>query len=616
VRACVFALGYYFRSDGDISSSDALQSFDFYSVAAAATGGIRTPVGLFNIGNTCYLNSILQLLFSCSVIHEILMDHHATYLSLTNHDLSNRRIGGNCIPLDRCEGIIGQVFFSELHALFSRLKAAEDGIAIKPSQLLANSALISTTQLLKSSKSRQDLGTCPDGSLSSHTPYSHRIVSANLPADPQTIPPQPLSPDESYGPPPGQGQVASSCQTDRLSDLSTTEAEATLKMCLNNHSRTSGTEQQDFEEVHGRILNLIQASIAPLRTTDGVQWDSIMDTFYVEVANYTANNTGLVNTEVVLDRYITAFPAKSESCTLYQALDRNFDRHGIEGSQSIRWSSIRQPSPMLNILIQRSQAGGMKNMNEVAIPDVLDISRYMDLPPRRNRPGPDGWNVLPARYRAWCINSRVERLQQIKAAFAAPVTAVSQAYVASHLNILESVGDTSPAFVPHHSSMASLMSTRLFEVDGVHDSQSPTLSEVFIETQKDDMRRPSVVTSSDMPSFALPAINVVAPQVDNTIEALITSKESLLGSVSKVDAFDVSDTLFHLHAVICHSGGMNAGHYWIWIKDHDRNVWRKYNDAHVTEHSAEEALGSLGGDPCYLCFVRARDRERFVYTSP
>lgn len=35
---------------------------------------------------------------------------------------------------------------------------------------------------------------------------------------------------------------------------------------------------------------------------------------------------------------------------------------------------------------------------------------------------------------------------------------------------------------------------------------------------------------------------------------------------------------YHLHAVCVHDGGASSGHYYVFIKDHKQNLWRKFND--------------------------------------
>ncbi|CAM9817286.1 unnamed protein product [Bubo scandiacus] len=53
---------------------------------------------------------------------------------------------------------------------------------------------------------------------------------------------------------------------------------------------------------------------------------------------------------------------------------------------------------------------------------------------------------------------------------------------------------------------------------------------------------------------------------------------------------------YRLHAVLVHEGQANAGHYWAFIYDQPRRRWLKYNDISVTESSWEELeRDSFGG---------------------
>lgn len=39
---------------------------------------------------------------------------------------------------------------------------------------------------------------------------------------------------------------------------------------------------------------------------------------------------------------------------------------------------------------------------------------------------------------------------------------------------------------------------------------------------------------------------------------------------------------YRLHAAFFHRGGAGGGHYWVYIFDHKKEMWRKYNDDRVT----------------------------------
>ena len=53
---------------------------------------------------------------------------------------------------------------------------------------------------------------------------------------------------------------------------------------------------------------------------------------------------------------------------------------------------------------------------------------------------------------------------------------------------------------------------------------------------------------------------------------------------------------YKLHAILVHEGQANGGHYWSYIFDSSKKVWRKFNDVTVTETTWDEVhRESIGG---------------------
>lgn len=71
-------------------------------------GKLTIPVGLLNIGNTCYLNSLLQYLFTVKAVREIIVNYENYKLELKDDEIQQRRIGGNKMQMDRGEAIVAQ----------------------------------------------------------------------------------------------------------------------------------------------------------------------------------------------------------------------------------------------------------------------------------------------------------------------------------------------------------------------------------------------------------------------------------------------------------------------------------------------------------------------------
>lgn len=66
------------------------------------------PVGLNNIGNTCYLNSLLQYLYTVKAVRDIANHYDDFKLELTDEVIHERRLGGNKMQMDRGEAVVAQ----------------------------------------------------------------------------------------------------------------------------------------------------------------------------------------------------------------------------------------------------------------------------------------------------------------------------------------------------------------------------------------------------------------------------------------------------------------------------------------------------------------------------
>uniref|UniRef100_A0A8C4EXE0 ubiquitinyl hydrolase 1 n=1 Tax=Dicentrarchus labrax TaxID=13489 RepID=A0A8C4EXE0_DICLA len=68
---------------------------------------------------------------------------------------------------------------------------------------------------------------------------------------------------------------------------------------------------------------------------------------------------------------------------------------------------------------------------------------------------------------------------------------------------------------------------------------------------------------------------------------------------------------YRLHAVLVHEGQASAGHYWAYIYDHANQRWMKYNDVSITESSWEElerdSFGGMTNASAY-CLMYIDDR--------
>jgi ubiquitin carboxyl-terminal hydrolase 25/28 len=355
-----------------------------------------------------------------------------------------------------------------------------------------------------------------------------------------------------------------------------------------DQTEIKGTDQMDVEEVMGRCINHLRAAINPASVTntnesDNAQKDKITENLYITFATWRKEvSAAKWNRSTSEERWVTANPATSGSIHLYNALDNYFDRE-VVGSKLMIFTSIVTAPPIFHICIQRSQVGGGKNTNSIVIPQVLYLDRYME--------SQENSALFKARKRGWDLKTRLQEIE--------------------------------------HPPMFDIPG----EGDGIDD-----------EVLRAYTSNPSMPKSTDSSVIGADVRSILERHGKNIpIEPAVVEQETNADGEEWVDAGalfdrhmdeleaqeraqhrteldglfqDMKKHKYYLHAVICHLGvTAKSGHYWVWIFDFDKNIWRKYNDTTVEERADTAALLeelSTKGEPYYLMYVRDEDKMDLV----
>lgn len=587
------------------------------------------PTGLDNIGNTCYLNSILQYLYTLEPIRNLLTNFDELKLDLTPKSIEVRRIGSVKSKLERSEVVAAQKFVEELKNLFQELYTARK-TSTRPKQRLANAALLSVPQLLASAKKQKESGQQPQATIEvKPSAPTTSPVPPQLPPRPLVSSKEVLSKDQetasrsstqtlvNEGGDVAAGNITS---TENISSISEAkplldtenkinqtdldimvpngdvemldvsegkpktiypnlqeekEVEELINKALNNSDR-SGTAQEDVEEVMGTIILRLQEAIKSTGESalDGkniIQLDPIIENFYCVTVIHTFKNSRTQAKEDAV-RWITAYPHPNDKTpvSMYEALDRSFDKAFIEDTQYVTESVIRRLPPILHICIQRSMANGRKNPNKVDIPLKLYLDRYME--------DEGAGELSELRTRASDLKRRLSRLRlQVDESLSATTRGA------------EAIESTRRAEALLHEECFGKSLSEDPAESMVHDAKNrytdpPTLDSETATLNPDDPPTP------DSPESQTPAEE--AARIRAEIENLWIGKNQYE---------------YHLHAVICHSGSrLGFGHYWAFIHDFERKIWYRFNDETVSEHSWEECVEMMEhrGNPYYVAYVR------------
>ncbi|KFY81977.1 hypothetical protein V498_08669 [Pseudogymnoascus sp. VKM F-4517 (FW-2822)] len=111
------------------------------AVVAPQRSTADQPVGLDNIGNTCYLNSLLQYYYTVRPVRNVVMNFEDFRMPLTAENIVKKRVGGRAVG--KGEIVKAQNFAVELQALYKSLRSASTQ-SVKPTQDLAELTLFST----------------------------------------------------------------------------------------------------------------------------------------------------------------------------------------------------------------------------------------------------------------------------------------------------------------------------------------------------------------------------------------------------------------------------------------------------------------------------------------
>lgn len=324
--------------------------------------------------------------------------------------------------------------------------------------------------------------------------------------------------------------------------------------------------QQDVTEVIGNVLFQLQCAIKPDEIdASGEQIDLIKKLFYGKMKTTTTDAAGKPRTmeEFFSDLKINV---SSGPLDLYSALDSLFDRRMVElGSseqahEEAQFSTITQLPAVLQIHPIRTaydrKRGAYKVNHQFVFDEVIYLDRYMD--------GGDP-QTQQRRARCWEMKDQLRKIEE--------------RHVELGKNEL-----------------------------GLDAKETLNLTAAYLKQIEE-------VAGSDMLPDTSPTliekIQQAASDVRNELSLLSVDEEALRTKLSAAWSDPTFQTIaYRLHAVFIHRGMVSSGHYWVYIFDYPKRIWRKYNDNYVTEVTdpTTEIFGKQPGDrpatPMFFVYVK------------
>lgn len=550
------------------------------------------PVGLRSHGNTCYLNSLLQYYFSVQPLRDIILNYEKYQLDTTSQPQKSERVGHANVNALEIKG--GQRFAQDLKHLFQRM-IREHGSTVRPEDDLVCRAFLDPNSYHLMGAAAND-GEVSKGTQSS-MPNGASDASNENAVDPDTVMEQADPKDQSTSSSQtlhGDAEADSSSGGKVLTPPASPTVEAQDQKPQPEHkpplpprtnlrrystvreealelAKSKAKDQQDVTEVHDSAMWRLRSGMTPQgQDPSGEQEDPLRNLFSIGYLDTRVKDGKPQKSEVRYDTSITCDVPK-EDTDIYASLDKWFDLSppNQEDPSIESYKSIKALPPFLQIATPRidfdkETLRAFKSTKMVRLEEEIFLDRYTD----HSHP-----SMLTKRRLCWGWKKQLRGLKAERLRLTDTGLEVNSptafAHTAEYLAGLDAV----------NQDLESIGSSRI-EADG-------EITSVLTTAAQEQANRLAVLDSE---------IENLQKQINAQFQGMKNIK-------------------YRLAAVFFHRGSTGSGHYWIYIHDFQKKIWRKYNDETVDEQTNMDdifaASAYMQGTPTYVVYVAA-DKVDFV----
>ncbi|PYH46810.1 ubiquitin-specific protease UBP2 [Aspergillus saccharolyticus JOP 1030-1] len=589
------------------------------------------PVGLQNIGNTCYLNSLLQFYFSIRGYRDLILHFEDFSMELSDENLSRKKVGSRKVSRKEVER--SQRFVKELRTLFSEMITSPFPY-VTPSQELARLTLIGTSN--EEAIRRRS-------TISTFRPAAALGELEGLPILGPLGPPQPTGEGKTHNSdtattevPSAEKKIAEETQEPRsddkenkppidstMEDAQTVTPEPSSDLAPASQRVVASQPppvpprptpvidpqrliqeeleigaQQDVTEVINNVLFQSQCAIRPVAySADGEQIDQVKELFYGQTIYYLKSEQGVRPMEELwCDIKVDV---ASGPRNIYAALDGAFDvqKVNVDNTVAERFGTISKLPPVLQIQVQRVQFDhtakrSFKSTHHLGLEETIYLDRYLDTK------SPE---LMEKRQQSWKWKAHLKRLEARQ----------------SELQHATEDGKVdTPALLDEASRILSDLES-IAEDTGFAEDE---VSSAFVEATQTTEPPENTDSTGNVADIDTVKLRAELDRLSQAARAELTHVQDEIERTRTMIAEQFNEhknEAYRLYAVFIHQGSVEFGHYYIYIFDFDRNVWRKYNDQEVTEvYNVDEIFRDQGQfnppTPYFLVYVNDQMKHELV----
>ncbi|KAG7661592.1 UBP2 [[Candida] subhashii] len=554
-QADIRLLRYCLKLIAESRKSDIIFSFlKTGKIDASLLPAENWPAGLDNIGNTCYLNSLLQYYFCIKPLRELILCYNEKDFDLTQFE--TRKIGGR--KIEELEIKRATQFIYHLKYLFDEMIHTNKR-CVQPSKELAYLSFLPLSQPVNFHVDVMEpevvyVGTDTDANMES-TDEVEMVVEETSSNDIK--------------------QMEEDVETPETSDVEEDSTEEQTKLLpISNDQMESTIEvgrQQDVTECIENVTFQIETVLPPDKMDkDGEQYDLIKKLFYGKTKQTISpldkpDGDSRVSLELFFSLIINV---SDHPKSIYDALDYYFNEDVVklDGGLFKRSITISELPDILQfhvqrVLFDREKLMAYKSIEPIPFSEKIYLDRYLDT---------DDEEILSKREEVFKWKREISELMEMKKKI---------------LHVDEETG---------LSIISTLQTTKKYlEAKIIQDEKlSIELSTIQVLQQEIDNLKGQLL------------------EIDTRLAILNKKVSKQFENYRSIG--------YSIFAIFIHRGEASYGHYWVYIKDpHQKNVFRKYNDETVTEVPSSEVFNFVEGNtatPYYIVYVK--DNLEYDYIEP